>query len=331
MLRQMLKVCGVLPMVVLAGCENPTGGNAPVESLRESPQAVMYFPPPPVSGNIYDSTTYLGPVALGGSVRTYFTQNPQYYSFKVTVPASLLRTRFEVTHEGTSMYLDTGLMVYGPKNASGSYGTHPWVQDDDYGYGQLSRIEAQLPAGEYLVVVSSATGAGKQFQLQTTCVSGAACPPPPAATPDTSGYGPGLTPLPLTAQLEATVEAGNEARYYTEGSLRAYDAYWPHPGVPTLSQADRSVMTLQEYSAFAADDAIAYSYAQAKAYLYSEFEALGPQLLATYGNGTENVQVAIRYHEYPVAPGASGWFRLFVILFPESKKVVVFEQTGYET
>lgn len=47
--------------------------------------------------------------------------------------------------------------------------------------------------------------------------------------------------------------------------------------------------------------------------------------------GTENVQVATHYHSYLVAPGASGWFRLFVILFPQSKKVIVFEQTGYET
>lgn len=290
----------------------------------------MYVPPTPASGNIYDSTTYLGPVSLGGSVRTYFTQAPQYYSFKVSVPA-FVTARFEVTHEGSSMYLDTGLMVYGPRNASGSYGVHPWAMDDNYGYGALSRLDAvSLGAGEYLVVVSSGSRADKQFRLQTTCLSGA-CPTPPPATQDTSGYVPGLTQQPLTAQLEATLEAGNDTRNWTEGSLRRFDIAWPYAGLPTLSQVDRSVMSEGPYSAFAADDAIALSTSQAQAYLYPEFEALHPQILAAYGNGTENVQVATRYHSYPVAPGASGWFRLFIYLFPESKKVIVFEQTGYET
>jgi hypothetical protein len=118
---------------------------------------------------------------------------------------------------------------------------------------------------------------------------------------------------------------------WTEGSLRRFDFTWPYTSQPTLTQADAAVMALQEYGAYAADDAIALSYSQAQAYLYSEFEPLHPQILAAYGNGSENVQVATRYHSYLVAPGASGWFRLFVILFPASKKVIVFEQTGYET
>jgi hypothetical protein len=325
-----MKAWSVLSVSVLVACGNQTGGDKPAEALGQRSQAVLYVPPAPVSGNIYDSTTYLGPVALGGSVRTYFTQDPQYYSFKVTVPGALA-ARFEVTHEGSSMYLDTGLMVYGPRNASGSYGAYPWSQDDDYGYGQLSRLDTYLPAGEYLVVVSSNTGAGKQFRLQATCLGGA-CPPPPPATQDTSGYVPGLTEQPLTAQLAATLQAGNEQRDWTEGSLRVFDVAWPHANQPTLSQADRAVMLPAfGYGAFAADDAIALSYAQARGYLYSDFDALHPQILATYGNGTENVQVATRYHSYPVAPGADGWFRLFIILFPESRKLVVFEQTGYET
>ncbi|MCY1019580.1 hypothetical protein [Pyxidicoccus sp. MSG2] len=329
MRRELMKVCSVLPMAVLAACGNMSPADKPAEAPGQTSQAVLYTPPTPASGNIYDTTTYLGPVSLGGSVRTYFTHAPQYYSFKVTVPGSLA-ARFEVTHEGSSMYLDTGLMVYGPKNASGSYGVYPWAQDDNYGYGELSRLDTSLPAGEYLVVVSAGSGADKQFRLQTTCLSGA-CPTPPPATQDTSGYVPALTEVALTAQLEATLETGNDTRDWTEGSLRRFDITWPYAGQPTLSQVDRSVMLQQEYGAYAADDAIALSYTQAQAYFYPEFVPLHPQVLAAYSNGTENVQVATRYHSYLVAPGASGWFRLFVILFPVSKKVIVFEQTGYET
>lgn len=329
--RELRKVWSVLPVAVLAACGNMTGGDKPAEALRETQQAVLYIPPTPPSGNILDSTTYLGPVSLGGSVRTYFTQDPQYYSFKLTVPGTFVTARLEVTHEGSNMYLDTGLLVYGPKNASGSYGTYPWAYDDNYGYGDLSRLDAvTLGGGEYLVVVSSGSGAGKQFRLQTTCLTGA-CPTPPPPTQDTSGYFPGLTEQPLTAQLQATLEAGNDERDWTEGTLRLFHIAWPYAGNPTLSQVDRSVMNDPAYYEFSADDAVALSAAQAKAYLYPEFEPLHAQILATYGNGTEKVQAATRYHSYPVAPGADGWFRQLIILFPESRKVLVFEQTGYET
>jgi hypothetical protein len=328
MRHALMKMWTVLPVAVLAACGNVAGGDKPAQAVGQSTQAVLYVPPTPTSGNIYESTTYLGPVSLGSSVQTYFTQNPQYYSFKVTVPGSLV-ARFEVTHGGSSMNLDTGLLVYGPRNTSGSYGSSPRIKDDNYGYGDLSRIDSvSLTAGEYLVVVSSGSGSGKQFRLQTACLSGAC--PTPSSTSDTSGVSLALSEQALTAQLETTLEAGNEVRDWTEGSLRRFDFAWPYTSQPTLTQADAAVMALQEYSAYGADDAIALSYSQAQAYLYSEFSPLHPQILAAYGNGTENVQVATRYHSYLVAPGASGWFRLFVILFPVSKKVIVFEQTGYE-
>jgi hypothetical protein len=45
-----------------------------------------------------------------------------------------------MTHEGSSRFLDTGLRVYGPRNASGSYGVYPWAQDDNSGYGDSSHL-----------------------------------------------------------------------------------------------------------------------------------------------------------------------------------------------
>jgi len=329
MRRALMKVSGLLPLAVLAACGNATGGGTPAEALGQGTQAVLYSPPWPASGNILDSTTYLGPLSLGGSVRTYFTHNPQYYAFKVTAPGALT-ARFEVTHEGSSMYLDTGLLVYGPRDASGSYGASPRAQNDNAGYGELSRIDSvSLPAGDYLVVVSSGVGADNQFRLQTTCLSGA-CPAAPVATFDTSGIVPSLSEQDVTAQLETTLAAGNAVRTWTEGSLRRFDFTWPYTTPLTLAQADRAVMAQREYAAYAADDSVASNYSQARAYLYPEFEPLHPQILAAYGNGAETVQVATRYHSYLVAAGSHGWFRLFIILFPQSKKIIVFEQTGYE-
>jgi hypothetical protein len=143
------------------------------EHLGESTQAVLYPPPVPASGNIYDSTEDMGSVSIGGSVQTYFTTHPQYFSFKLQAPAGA-HVKLEVTHLGSSMYLDTGLFLYGPKDASGSYGTTVLAQDDDEGYGKLSKIFGVnlVQGGEYLVVVSTGDGAGKRFRLQVDCIGG---------------------------------------------------------------------------------------------------------------------------------------------------------------
>ncbi|WP_375769412.1 hypothetical protein NR798_00600 [Archangium gephyra] len=329
MAREWMKALLVLPMAVLAACGD-VAGTEQVEQLGESAQGVLYAPPPPASGNILDSTTYLGPVALGSAVQTYFTTNPQYYSFTVQVPASS-QIILEVTHAGSSMYLDTGLFVYGPKNASGSYGTTVLAQDDDAGYGQLSKLPAVnvVQGGEYLVVVSSGNGSGKQFRLQTNCVAGAcvssSLPPAP------SGYQLTLTEQAITSQLSATLATGEAERDWTTASVRRFDFAWPYSGEASLAQADAAVLGFQEYQDYGYFAGTALTYPQLNDYLYSEFQPLHPQILSTYGNGWENVQVMTHYYSRAVAPGADGWFRLNVILFPQSKKIIVLEQIGYET
>lgn len=135
----------------------------------------------------------------------------------------------------------------------------------------------------------------------------------------------------LTSQLESTLEAGNDEHYWTEGYLRAFSFTWSSKSAPTLAQADAAVMAMQEYEPFTYTQPVTLTYAQARGGLYAEFDPLHPLILSTYGNGSETVQVATRYYSRPVAPGSSGWFRLFVILFPQSKKVIVFEQDGFET
>ncbi len=329
--RKLMETLLVLPVAVLAACGD-VAGTEQVDALGEKTQGVLYAPPPPASGNIRDTTTYLGPVSLGGAVQTSFTTNPQYYSFTVQVPASS-RVSLEVTHAGSSMYLDTGLFLYGPKNAAGSYGTTVVAQDDDAGYGQLSKLAGVTlsQGGEYLVVVSAGSGAGKQFRLQTGCVAGA-CLPPSTLPPAPAGYQLTLTEQALTSQLESTLATGEDEYDWSTGSLRRFDFAWPYSGEPTLAQADAAVMGIQEYDYYYGHTTgTAITYPQFHDYLYAEFQPLHPQILSTYGNGLENVQVMTHYYTRLVAAGASGWFRLNIILFPQSKKIIVFEQTAYET
>ena len=133
----------------------------------------------------------------------------------------------------------------------------------------------------------------------------------------------------LTGALESKLEEGNEALDYTEGFLRAFSV--AGSGTPTLAQADAAVMQLQEYEAFTYTKPVTLSYAQARGYFYLEFDPLHPLIRSTYGTSSETPQVSTRYYTRLVAAGASGWLRLFVVLFPQSKKVIVFEQNGYET
>ncbi len=160
-----------LSALVLGACGQAEVAEVP--GLGESAQAVLHPPPAPPSGDIVDSTAFLGPVSLNGSVQSQFTTNPQYLSFSFQVAAGA-QVKLEVTHLGSSMYLDTGLFLYGPRQANGSWGTTLVAVDDDSGYGELSKLVAvSLPrGGEYLAVVSTGTGAGKRFRLQLDCLNG---------------------------------------------------------------------------------------------------------------------------------------------------------------
>jgi hypothetical protein len=171
----LLKSCLLLPALCVAACGPTQLSEEP--AFGEHSQPLLYPPPAPASGNIVDSTAFLGPLALGGAVQTQFTTNPQYLSFGFKVRAGA-QVKLEVTHLGSSMYLDTGLFVYGPRRADGSWGTTLVAADDESGYGQLSKLASlSLPErGEYLAVVSTGTGAGKRFRLQLDCLNGGCDP-----------------------------------------------------------------------------------------------------------------------------------------------------------
>jgi hypothetical protein len=309
-------------MFVTTACGGAPEAPAPEpQQLGASTQAVLYPPPAPASGNIADSTAYLGAVAVGGAVQAQFTTNPQFFSFSFqTLPGA--QVKLEVTHLGSSMYLDTGLFVYGPKQADGSYGTTVIAQDDDAGYGQLSKLASlSLPAGgEYLAVVSTGTGAGKRFRLQLDCLNGQC-----AAVPAPADYTLALQDRAIPSNLQAIMD---RAYWACEGAcmgwLRIYDFPWGYEGQPALDMAARAVEGLPYFGDYNYMDFHPISYTQLEPLMAPAYWPLHSEILSTYWNGTENVQVA----EYNAQTYGSD-HDLYVILFPESRKVVVYEEDYY--
>ncbi|NMO16851.1 hypothetical protein HPC49_33050 [Pyxidicoccus fallax] len=325
MRSQFLKACLVSMLALATACGGvPDGDTSPESPVGESTRAVLYPPPAPASGNILDSTTYMGRVNVPGAIQTQFTTTPQYFSFSFHVTGAST-VKLEVTHLGSSMYLDTGLFLYGPRRADGSFGNTLLAVDDDSGYGQLSRISSvSLPAqGEYLAVVTSGSGAGKNFRLQVDCLGGACVTPQPAP----SGYTLQLAQQPLPPHLEQTmtnVYWGCEGA--CNGWLRAYSFPWPYTGNPTLAMATRAVQAMPFFSQRGYYATGTFPFANLEPQLLPIFSTYNvpQQVLSTYGNGVESVVVA----SY-ASPLQGSDFNLFVILFPESRKVVTIEQEHF--
>ena len=321
MRSKLLTSCLALLFIATACGEVPEAPSPEAQPLAESAQAVLYPPPAPASGNIVDSTAYLGPVAIGGAVQAQFTTQPQYLSFSFQAQPGV-QVKLEVTHLGSSMYLDTGLFVYGPKDASGSYGTTVLAQDDDAGYGQLSRISSlTLPAGgEYLAVVSTGTGAGKRFRLQLDCLGGP-CP----AVPAPADYTLALNEQPLPSNLQAIMDRGYWAcEGACMGWLRVYDFPWGFAGEPTLDMARAAVENTGYFGNYPYAYAGPITYAQLESHIAPGYWRLHPEIHSTWWNGTEQVTVAF----YDSGTWGSN-HDLFVILFPQSRKVVVYEEDYY--
>ncbi|MFP2932354.1 hypothetical protein ACLESO_45810 [Pyxidicoccus sp. 3LG] len=325
---QLLKSC-LVSMLALATTACGGGSEGDVSrtpEVGESSRRVLYPPPAPASGNIVDSTAYLGRVNLPGSIQAQYTANPQYFSFSFQTPQGAASTvKLEVTHLGSSMYLDTGLFLYGPRQANGSYGTTLLAVDDESGYGQLSRIASvTLPAsGEYLVVVSSGTGTGKQFRLQTDCLAGGCVVPPPAPAGYTLQLSEQALP-PNLAEIQEDIYWGCEGA--CNGWLSTYTFPFPYTGQPTLAMATRAVEQMPFFSQYGYYATGTFPYANLEPQLLPIFSTFNVPLalLSTYWNGVEDVRVA----SY-ASPLSGSDFNLFVILFPESRKVVTLEQEHF--
>lgn len=319
----------MMPLGVLSACGGAPDAASAEDALSESAQSLISAPPVPASGDIADGMMHVGTVAVGGSQQDGTPALPGYYGYRVQVQAGS-QLKLEVTHLGSSMYLDTGLFLYGPKDSSGSYGSTVLAQDDDSGYGQLSKVGlVTLPqGGEYLAVVGFTNGAGKKFRLQVDCVGGA-CVSSPQPAP--TGHALTLLQRPITAGLQASLDAANTVREDSISYLTAYDFAWPYSGEATLDAAAAAILAQGQYRGYRSDPSPGVlTYAQLETHMYLHFRPLHPAVPATYGNGSENVQVKQYFREFSTGPNGDNWRTLNVILFPQSYKVVVYEQTAHE-
>jgi hypothetical protein len=132
--------------------------------------------------DVGDHVVAKGALGLGAdaAVSASFVEDLEFHGYVLEVGAGAV-VDLEVTHQGSSLGLDTTLYVYGPRATGGGYGVDEVAHDDDAGYGRLSRVKAlALPAaGAYLVVVGTHDGQGRgAYRVQATCAS-ASCAPAP--------------------------------------------------------------------------------------------------------------------------------------------------------
>ncbi|NRD48815.1 hypothetical protein [Corallococcus exiguus] len=141
-------------------------------------------------------------------------------------------------------------------------------------------------------------------------------------------------PTPL---LESIMEAGNDEcdthNNWCDGTLDVYGFPWSSTQTPTLSDAVESVFALmqdpREQSRITWQDQGTVPFSTLSDALFF-FDALDPHLLTEIGNGTEQVQIRYFYSSYLVAPGAHDWNHLFIVLFPQSHRVAVFNLVNHE-
>ncbi|MBU8894835.1 hypothetical protein KRR26_04435 [Corallococcus sp. M34] len=324
-------VLWMLPVGWLSACGGAPEAEAP-DAVAVSHQALLSPPATPVSGNIGDSFPYTSALTVGGAKQAQCDSVPGYAGYTLQAQAGS-QLKLEITHLGSSMGLDTGLYVYGPKNASGSYGSVVQYQDDDSGYGELSKIgfATFTQGGEYLVAVGWGNAAGKQYRLQVDCVGGSCLSAPPDAP---SGYTLTLAEQPITAALQALLAAENTVREDQFSYLRRIDFLWPYAGEAALDRAAESVLAQSLYTGYrnyqATVPPVVITYPDLLSTMYNAYQPLHAAILAAYGNGTESVQVKSYFRAFSTGPNGDAWGRLNFILFPQSKKIIVFEQTGHE-
>jgi hypothetical protein len=117
--------------------------------------------------------SFVGTLALGATSDGSFTKDGQQdgYTLELATKSTL---KFEITHAGTKMGVDTVLFIYGPANGT-TYPSTTVASDDDGGWGKLSKIaSATLGPGKYAVVVASKGNARGTYRLIATCL--ASCP-----------------------------------------------------------------------------------------------------------------------------------------------------------
>ncbi|WP_375758142.1 hypothetical protein [Corallococcus exercitus] len=293
------------------------------DTVTTATQQLVPAPPTPFDNYLYIA----GNLSVGSAVTGNTGTSANYEGYTLTVPAHT-QVALEVTHLGTGMGVDTGLYVYGPKTQYG-YGYRPLYGDDDSGYGELSKLPLATfdAAGEYLVVVGWSNGLAKNYRLQASCVGGACVANPSPAPANTPVK---LAAFPLEGNLQALLNGGNAYREDMYSFLDRYDFAWPYSTPASLDAAAAAVLARSEYQGYRNDVPDTYTYAAFLSRMYSQFQPLHQAILDTYGESGANAQVKSYFREFSTGPNGDNWRTLNIILLPESRHVLVYEQTAHE-
>ncbi len=190
--------------------------------------------------DIDDRVDRRGALPLGGEVTGSFFEDLQFDAYTLDVRAGA-EVDLEVTQRGSSRSTDTTLLVYGPRNAAGGFGSAALAVDDDSGWGRLSRLRglALGDGGQYLVVVGTHDARGRgNYRVTAACASGD-CAPLTAA---------GACPTVIADDIRACIDdvlADPESGYPTrfdavapcadaEPVADAYDALCAQASAPTF-------------------------------------------------------------------------------------------------
>ncbi|MCP3142414.1 hypothetical protein [Pyxidicoccus xibeiensis] len=144
-----------------------------------------------------------------------------------------------------------------------------------------------------------------------------------------------LNEYPVSSSLQAELAAANAAcgsEYDCYGELRGYSFSWSQTTPASLNAVADAVMQVERSYAMDGIRLSNMSYAQfVQSRLISRFSSLNPDLLNEYSNGTESVQVTGWTYRREMWPDACMVWEMYVIYFPQSRRVLVFEQDhGHE-
>lgn len=128
--------------------------------------------------DVADRVDVKGALAWEVPVDGAMTEDLEFHGYTLDARAGALAT-VEVTQAGSSRSMDSSLFIYGPRSASGGYGSEAIAFDDDSGWGRLSRLrDLELAeGGTYLVVVGTHDGRGRgRYRLKASCPAGDCAP-----------------------------------------------------------------------------------------------------------------------------------------------------------
>jgi hypothetical protein len=116
------------------------------------------------------------PLGLGteGAVSGRFSRDDVFFGHDLTVRPGA-QIDLEVTRTGSARALDTVMYVFGPVGDDDGWQSLPVGDDDDGGYGRLSKLSGLTlrEGGVYRVVVTTWDGSGRgAYRLEARCLSG---------------------------------------------------------------------------------------------------------------------------------------------------------------